>query len=274
MYDAARRRLSEQLGIEPGEPLRRLHTAILEGGGAEGDASGGVDLEGPRKRRFPAPVIALAGAALLAAAVAVAALAGHGSGSARIVRLHGDSVGLIQPASGHVVGQFNVGTVPSQVVADAHTAWTLNAAARTVSRIDLASGRVRTTGTVATPAALALGDGSLWVSSSIGVLRLDPTTLQQTAQVRLPKGTNAGALLVTAQGVWVGTFGGVDRIDPARDQVDLRIPVSDPRFGPSTIGPLAQLRGAIFGLTDDRSIVRIDPAARTFHLLIRLNLPV
>ena len=285
VYDAARRRLSEQLGIEPGEPLRRLHAAILEGAGTGEEAAARIDLEAPASRpRFPPRLIAAAGAALLAAAVAVG-VATHGEGSARVVRLHGDSVGLVQPGSGHVVGQFAVGVAPSQVVADAHVAWTVNADARTVSRIDLATGRVRTLGTVATPTALALGGGSLWVSYanplqeygmfSVGILRLDPTSLQQSAQIPLARQPRGGPLplLVTPRGVWVGTFGSADRIDPARDRADLRVPVSDPQFGASTLLALAQLRGAIWALTDDRSVVQIDPASRKVRVLTKLDIP-
>ncbi len=229
VYDAARRRLSEQLGIEPGESLRRLHAAILEGAGTDDDAGTGVDLEAPPTRpRFPPRLLAAAGVALLAAAVALA-VATHGSGATRIAHLRGDSVGLIQPTSGHVVGQFNVGGAPSQVVADAHTAWTLNAAQQTVARVDLATGKVRQQGTAVTPAGLALGDGALWVSYanplpaygtySIGVLRLDPTTLQQRAQISLASRSGGGPLpvLVASDGVWVGAFDSAYRVDPTRN---------------------------------------------------------
>ncbi len=286
VYDAARRRLSEQLGIEPGEPLRRLHAAILEGGATEGDTAAGVDLEAPRRRRFPARAIALAGAALLAVAVAVAALATHGGGSARIVRLHGDSVGLIQPASGHVVGQFNVGAVPSQVVADAHTAWTLNAA-----RSDGVQGRPRHR---ARPfdgdRRDADGHGARpWVA--VGVLRESAAHVRHvrdrrapprprhpptTCQIPLAARTLGGGplpVLVSPDGVWLGASGSAYRVDPTRDRRDVRVPISDPRFGRSTVLALARLRGAIWALTDARSIVRIDPTHRKAHILTRLTAP-
>ena len=285
VYDTARRRLSEELGIDPGEPLRRLHEAILDSTGPDMDAEDGIGLEAPRGPR-PRWLIAAAGVAILATAAAVV-VATRGSGSARIAGLHGDSVGLVEPGTGHIVGQYNVGGAPSQVVADTHVAWTLNAADRIVARVDLVKGSVRRIGPAATPTGLALGDGSLWVSYAtpgktsgtytIGVLRLDPTSLQQRARIQLAARTRwAGGtlpVLATPQGVWVGAFDGVYRINPTTDRSDLRVPVSDPRFGGATVLALAELHGAIWALTDTRSIVQIDAGQRKARVLTRLNAP-
>ena len=183
-YADARRALSEELGIEPGAELRDLERRVL---------AHDPTLAPPRRARLAAAGdglrrrwLLLAGAALLlAAAVAAAAVELTSGGTqAGIANLAGDSVGLIDPASGRIVGQFPVGTAPTQVVADTTAAWTLNVNDATIARADLTTGASRRTGIGATPVALALGAGSVWVSYATsggegpyGVVRLDPDTL-------------------------------------------------------------------------------------------------
>ncbi|MGN9907465.1 BTAD domain-containing putative transcriptional regulator [Phytohabitans sp. LJ34] len=55
-YHAARRRLSEELGIEPGEELRRLHRRILDGRSGNGDAPAPAIYEPPVPRQLPPDV--------------------------------------------------------------------------------------------------------------------------------------------------------------------------------------------------------------------------
>ena len=108
-YADARRALSEELGIEPGAELRDLERRVL---------AHDPTLAPPRRARLAAAGgglrrrwLLLAGAALLlAAAVAAAAVELTSGGTqARIASLAGDSVGLIDPASGRIVGEFPLG---------------------------------------------------------------------------------------------------------------------------------------------------------------------
>ena len=123
-YADARRALSEELGIEPGTELRDLERRVL---------AHDPTLAPPRRARLAASGdglrrrwLLLAGAALLlAAAVAAAAVELTSGGTqAGIASLAGDSVGLIDPASGRIVGQFPLGAAPTQVVADTNATWT------------------------------------------------------------------------------------------------------------------------------------------------------
>ena len=230
----------------------------------------------------------MAGAALLlAAAVAAAAVELTSGGTqAGIASLAGDSVGLIEPTSGRIVGQFPLGATPSQVVAGEHAMWTANTDQSIVARVDLTTGDMRRTG-APTPTGLALGAGSLWVSSAtplgnsgssaIRLLRLDPSTLQQQAPPILlaARTQSAGGrtpILVTAGHVWVAAQPGkLIGVDPASGRTRI-VRIVDPQFGAVSLTSMAALNGAIWALTDARWVVRIDPQSGTVTRATELSL--
>jgi len=284
-YADARRALSEELGIEPGTELRDLERRMLAHDPtlapprrARRAASGG----GVRRRW-----LLLAGAALvLAAAVAAAAVELTSGGTQPgIAALAGDSVGLIDPASGRIVGQFPLGATPSQVVAGEQAMWTANTDQSIVARVDLATGHVRRTG-APTPTGLALGAGSLWVSSAtplgssgsyaIRLLRIDPSTLKQQAPpivlaARTQWTGGRTPILVTAGRVWAAAGPGkLIGIDPASGRIRI-VRIVDRRFGAVSLTGIAALNGAIWAMTDGRSVVRIDPRSGAVTRIAELS---
>ena len=166
-YQQARRRLIDELGIEPGRELQELERAIL---------TQDPDLGGPRRRmpsaassRRVGRLLALAGVLLLAAAGAATLklLSGSG-GSAALATASSDSVALISPASGHLRASFPVGGNPTSLAVSGGAVWALNADDQTVTRIDLSSHVERPIGTGGIPVDLAAGDGSVWVVNAAG----------------------------------------------------------------------------------------------------------
>lgn len=272
-YADARRALSEQLGIDPGADLRDLERRILAHDPtlAPPPSATAIAHAADGRRRW----LVLAGAALLLAAAVAAAAVELTSGGSRpgIATLAGDSVGLIEPTSGRIVGQFPVGATPSQVVAGAHAMWTANTDQSIVARIDLATGHVRRAG-FSTPTGLALGAGSLWVTSTtplgnsgsyaIRLLRLDPSTLRQqapaivlAARTRLARGRTP--ILVTAGRVWAAAGPGkLVGVDAASGRISRVARIVHPRFGAVDLTGIAALDGAIWAMTDGRAMVRID----------------
>jgi DNA-binding SARP family transcriptional activator/ABC-type branched-subunit amino acid transport system substrate-binding protein len=228
VYDTARRRLADELGIEPGERLARLHAAMLQ---ADGDDQPSDSLEAPGRRRSAALLVGAAALLVLAAAAALV-LSTRSSGG-RIESISGDSVGLIHPADGHIIADFPTGQTPTVVLARDDHAWAIDADSQTVSRVGSDEPR-RDQAVPGTPAALAWAEGSVWVSYSrllangrtaSAVLRLDPDTLQPLGHVDLPQSepTDAipfGPLAVVDDHLWFGEPAGrLTEIDPAAMRV-------------------------------------------------------
>lgn len=167
---------------------------------------------------------------VLAAAGVVTAVAEVGSGATTTVTA--DSVGIVDPGNGHVVGDV---TVPAGPIAEASgfgAVWTANTAAGTVSRIEASTRQVTTTGVGTSPSAIATGLGAVWVadSGSGAVTRIDPAS--DTTQT-IAVGTSPGGIAVAAGSVWVTNAGDgtVSRIDPATDSVVQTISVGDAPSG-------------------------------------------
>jgi YVTN family beta-propeller protein len=117
---------------------------------------------------------------------------------------------------------------------------------------------------LAGPEAIALGDGSLWMTVSGfddggnylpgSLLRVDPATGTQLATIAI--GGNPGDIETTPGAVWVAANEDdkVLRIDPATNSVAATIAVPG---GPEGV---AFAFGSLWVSTDDGHLVRIDPA--------------
>lgn len=240
-YDAARRTLSEELGIEPGEPLRRLHEAILREDPSLGRAPrrpAGLPQPGRGSRRR---IAALGGVAALAAAAAVAAIAGGGANSAAPLR--GSGVVRIDPEGLRVATAIPLDGTPTNIAAAGGRAWVINAEDQTISELS-GSRRVRTFATAASPADLAATDEDLWVaqgsaeatelygSNTTSVAHLAGSPRSTRATIALPPSDRApfsvrqDRLALSRRAVWViAADGALVRIDPLSDEVVRVLPL-------------------------------------------------
>ena len=202
-YRGLRRRLDEELGLQPSQELRDLESAILrqddelaapvvvasesaqpESPRAESDrARAQPPPRRPRNRRL-AVVVAVAAVVILATAVSAVLLRGEPSP----VVVPPDSVAVIDAATNRVVGTVPVGVRPGPVAYGEGAIWVGNLEDRSLSRIDPATRTVvKNIPVPATPDAVTVGSGAVWVvNGRLGTLyRVDPTFNRVTDAVRL-----------------------------------------------------------------------------------------
>ena len=229
VYEAGRRALSEELGIEPGERLRGLHGAIVRQDPALGRPPAATTL---RRRRWG--LLAAVGAAAAAAIVIVIAAGGEPARPpARVAN------GVVRVGAG---GQREAatpldGTPASIAAADGH-AWVLDADGQTVTEVDANGKRLRTFATGATPIDITASRGGLWIAQgrptgsqfpgaqTTAVALVDQRTAALVHTTDLPRASGqiltAQRDLIAASGraIWVLRHdGGLVRIDPLSHQV-------------------------------------------------------
>jgi YVTN family beta-propeller protein len=189
VYRTVRERLSDELGLEPGEELRNLESRILRQDPAlalpapspptvSGDASGSEEAQARATRRVATPrgiVVGLAAVAGLVALVAAAILL-RSTDEAGVV-VAPNTLALIDPATNRVEATIPVGIRPGAVAYGEGSFWVGNLEDKTVTRIDPATKAVvRTVALGAAPDSLAAGAGAVWVvNGRLGTLyRIDP----------------------------------------------------------------------------------------------------
>jgi DNA-binding SARP family transcriptional activator/ABC-type branched-subunit amino acid transport system substrate-binding protein len=237
-YRDARRALVEELGLEPGRELRELERAIL----AQDEKLHAPTQAGRVRRRGQFAILA-GGVVLLASAIAAAVIAlSGGGGSASLRLLPPNSVGLMDPRTGEIVGRVPVPGGPARLALAGDNLWVGSDRSRTLSTIDASTralSQVMAPG--AFPTDLAVGGGGAWILDGVGarLLKVSPSygsvagrvTLDRArARTFLPENRsvldNPWSLAVGLGGVWV-TDGSsrLVRVDPAtgslRDSIDV-----------------------------------------------------
>ena len=255
---AARQRLADELGLEPGPQLHELQRRILQH-----DPS----LDTPRrerlwirKRRLSRPVAAVAVLALVAGAAAAIVLAtgeskgsgGPGEASNRLLE--------IGARTGKLAGAVEVARPPSAVASGEGSIWVVDSSGETVTRVDPSSGAVVDQIPIGgEPGSIVNGGGAIWVASTLGgtIKRIDPTTGTVTLTSRLG-GASAAAIAFGGGGLWVAdaTDHAVVEIDPITGEVGPRRPLD---LRPSAVAVAGR---AIWVAGYDRGTVEeIDPGS-------------
>jgi len=118
----------------------------------------------------------------------------------------GGSVARIDPQANRLAGRpVSTGASPQSLAVGGGSLWVANHDARTVTRVDQASGKVVADIPVPSePHRVAYGAGAAWVGNwhDSSVSRIDPTT-NRVVGSPIPVGFRAGNLAVGAGGVWV-----------------------------------------------------------------------
>ena len=209
VYHQTRRVLLDDLGLEPGEDLKRLHQAILDHDpeldlaavasaprgtpveAAEGNTAGSLSGRraaggGAKRWRSRVVIAATVGLGLIAAAVAAALIGeAHRGGGVTAVA---NSVAVIDPGANRVVADTSVGAGPGTIAAGVGGVWVANTEDHSLSNIDPASRRVvHTLSFGDTVDGVAANSGALWtVDSTRGVAaRIDPTFKSVIRTVRV-----------------------------------------------------------------------------------------
>jgi DNA-binding SARP family transcriptional activator/ABC-type branched-subunit amino acid transport system substrate-binding protein len=264
-YQQARRKLTDELGIEPGPELQELERGILN----QDPELGGPSRRLPRppaRRRGPV-LLALGGLILAGAAVAaVLGLAG-GTRSAPVLAAV-DRVAMIDPRTGAVLASATVAGAPARLASDGSEVWVGGDTSQTLQRIDLGS-----PGTVAPvngfPSDLAMGDGSLWMVDALRgtLVKVDPaygtvvhrTTLTGAARevaISDRAAFDPWSVAAGAASVWVSDGSPrVYRIDPQNARITRM-----PNLG-TAIDGLAATGNAVWAISGSAAtVLRLDPA--------------
>jgi DNA-binding SARP family transcriptional activator/streptogramin lyase len=229
VYSETRKKLVEDLGIEPGQALQQLEQAILRQ-----DPSLDPPAEAETKTRRRRVLLSATALALAAGAAAAGLLLSGGGTQSSPARSFAqpDSVVLLSARSGKAIGQ----AVARGVVASRFgegSLWSLSSTGE-LTRIDAATGKVvafLSTG-APVPCGLAVGEGSVWVTdcSSPTLVRIDPALDPPVVadRYRLPVSypelaTQTREVVLGAGSVWVGQGNTnpsyVHRIDPKTGRV-------------------------------------------------------
>jgi YVTN family beta-propeller protein len=283
-YRRVRGLLAGELGIDPGEPLQRLHGSVLAhdpaldwSGGrqapAEGQRSGpgtpatspapgrpGLRPAGRRReldwvRRRARRLLVIGSALAVAAAACIVAVARPWAGGP--TGLPPNSVGLIDSSGGRVGEPVMVGS-PNSLAYGGGSVWAVDSANDRVSRIDPATHAVVQQIPVGSaPSAVTVTGGDVWVANSgDGTVSRISGAANEVVDT-IPVGNVPVAIASGPSGVWVANQGDdtVRRIDPATDLPARPIAVGAHPAG-IAVGP-----DAIWvANSGDGTVSRIDPA--------------
>lgn len=267
-YADARGALDE-LGLLPGQELRRLHKAILAQDPAlaapPSDALSQVQMA-PRVPRIPRrrrTLIALGGLLLTGAITAAVVESMTGTHSPAVV-VNANSLAVLDPVNGRVVGDIAVGTRPVAVAVGYGGVWVANADDATVSRIDAKTHTVHTIGVGAEVSDLTTGFGSVWVANGNDgtITQIDPRTDAVEATLDHLGGGSELVLhpvfLIAADRryLWATRGTRLLRIDPTTDIVK-SIDIGETPIGLTAGG------GEVWVTTLEENLLRIQPAAVT-----------
>jgi YVTN family beta-propeller protein len=280
-YGRVRDLLAGELGIDPGEPLQRLHASILAHDQAldwDGDRHAPAGAHpadtpvpslprGSSRRpaagrrepawpRWPARRLLAVGSALaVAAAACIVAVARPWAGEP--AGLPGNSVGLINAAGGRVGAAVPVGSPDSLAYGDG-SVWAVGRTDGTVSRINPATHAVVQQIPVGTDPAASPSPAAMWVANSGDgtVSRINAAAGRVVEMVQV--GNIPDAIASGPSGIWVANQGDatVDQINPGTGEVTRRgIPVGGLPDG-IAVGPDA----VWVANGEDGTVTRIDPA--------------
>jgi peptide/nickel transport system substrate-binding protein len=215
-HRAIRRRLVDELGIEPGPELRELERKILEH-----DPS----LESPRRASRPAADvprlgrrgIAIGFAGLLAALGAAAILATALSGKeTRALAAAPNSVSVVDGRHDHVRMVIRAGGEPGGIATGAGAVWVTDTASDLLLRLSENGRSVDRIPVGHRPTGVAVGDGQVWVVNQLDstVSEVNPRALRQVRRIQV--GNGARAIAFGHGSVWVAnaTDYSLSRIDP------------------------------------------------------------
>jgi len=264
VYQRARRMLVDELGIEPGQPLRQTERAILrqdpsldppgrEVAGPAPAAGTGTAPAPParsvRRRRL------LAAAAALAVTVALL-VAATNRGSARLAA-RPDSVGVIDGAQGNLSAVVTGVGRPNGIAYGAGAVWITDSADNILLRVDSAGQVIDRIPVGRGPAGVTVGDGEVWVANELDgtVSEVNPGSGTQVKVIRV--GVGPSTIAFGYGSVWVAnvTSDTLSGIDAATGEVTVTIPLD------SSPADLAVGAGAIWVTSQQTGeLLRVDPA--------------
>ena len=273
-YQEGRRRLVDDLGVEPGRELRTLQKRILEQDpllAAARNARRATAAPGSRRRR--SRWVMVGGVAFVTAALLVALTVSRRDDTRPVV-VRANSVAAIDARSGEIVDAIPVGESPGPIAAGRDSLWVVNVNERTLTKIDTDARSV--VGSVAVPVAtgrnipkllVAVAGDDVWVwACHLTLYRVDPVSAQVIQELEIFRDTGAfpdfSCAITAAPGsVWVP-------IDLPRELVHVKAPadqlatISERIPAPRDFRSGMTLGAGSIWLADRRggAVRRVDPA--------------
>jgi YVTN family beta-propeller protein len=260
-YQAARRTLVEELGLEPGPALRRLEDAILQQDasldlpGTAATAAGPVPVQGRRQPWLLGPKRLSAVAVALAVAIALL-VAVTSRGSAQLTA-GPNTVGVIDGGQARLSAVVTGIGRPNGVAYGAGSVWVTDSADNKVLQVDSAGQVIDRIPVGHGPAGVTVGGGEVWVANELDgtVSEINPAAGQQVATI--PVGIGPSAITFGYESVWVAnvTDDSLSRIDAATSNSISTISLGS---APSAI---AVGDGAVWVTSEESGeLLRVDPA--------------
>jgi DNA-binding SARP family transcriptional activator/glutamine cyclotransferase len=233
-YRLGRRRLVDELGIEPGPRLQELERAILAQ-----DRALDPPVTRPTQRRSRR-LWAAVGAAVVAVVVGAAVLLRDPPEAARAsVTVRPHSVVVVDPATNTVVANRRIGGWPMGVTKGGDYVWAANTGDDTVSRIDPDRRLVLDTFFATTPLDVVWWDDVIWIANGNsydsanppggGTIERYDVENQELAQTRiaLPADNLLTYVAAGRDGVWAGDPSGsrVLRLDQRTGRILSQVPL-------------------------------------------------
>jgi DNA-binding SARP family transcriptional activator/DNA-binding beta-propeller fold protein YncE len=264
VYREGRRQLTDELGLEPGENLRRLERSILaHDPSLATPAAPLVQRLAAAAGRRNRLLIVLGVLIVAGAAAALGIVLATGSGSARVTVVP-DSVAALDAKSGRVVADVPVGGRPVGMAVGEGALWVTNADDGTLLRIDPENRRiVETIGLGGDLNYVCVGFGSVWVAGGNDetLFRIDPQ--RNAVQATLRFGTAdplapRPVFFVTCgeRLVWITRGDSVLGIDPRSNAVVATIPTG-------ATYDLSSGGGDVWVTTRSERLLRIDESTRS-----------
>jgi ABC-type transport system substrate-binding protein/DNA-binding SARP family transcriptional activator len=262
-YQAARARLVDELGLEPGPALQQLEQAILQHDPSlqaptkEGRPGGSAEQHAPRRLPFSIPpgrLLVIVGALVLAA---LAALLGIrlSSGSPSLTTLP-NSVGVIDGGRNALSAVVATGGTPGGIASGAGAVWVSDTPADAVLRIDRSGGNAERIPVGHGPTGIAVGDGQVWVVNQLDrtVSEINPAAGKQVAEIQV--GNGPGAIAFGAGSLWIAntTDRTISRIDGAAGKV-----VSTIELGPGAPEGIAVAGNRVWVTSSAGQLLLVDP---------------
>ena len=259
-YQAARRTLVEELGLEPSPALQRLERAILQQDASldlPGQAPGAGPVTGTGQPRLMGSgrkirALAITGALAVASALLVAATT-HGPGQ---LAAGPNTVGMIDGGQARLTAVVSGVGRPDGVASGAGAIWITDSADNMLLRVDPAGQVIDRIPVGHGPAGVAVADGEVWVANELdgNVSEVNPGSGTQVAVI--PAGIGPDAIASGYGSVWVAnvTSDTVSRINAATGDVVSTISLD------SSPVDIAVGGGAVWATSQDTGeLVRIDP---------------
>jgi DNA-binding SARP family transcriptional activator/streptogramin lyase len=235
-YQAGRRVLQDELGLEPGKELRDLEAAILRQDETLSVAPvpAAAPAESPPLHRFSRRAVVAAGIGGVAAVALGVGVNAYRSRAPGDTHVQPGSVGVLDQDTREVVAAIPVEFSSPHIAADESAIWLLDAQRSTLTGIDaetydfvLPTRGIQARGL---PMALAAGEGSVWIAFNEGlalsVVEVSPEFGDVLQRYVLAERDQAYSTSISAVELTVGDgavwalergLGQVTRIDPATD---------------------------------------------------------